>query len=146
MEITSQQSKCSVKGHVNKSLKSEYYTTEDGKDVRSRTTLWGCTRCDETSPEPFPDIIEEEIDHTKCGGPDVCFGCKVQTLQLSPGDAAGNKAMSQKKWDAELNAYSAARKQGIQPAGTSLKAVQDAVDKSNKAGKAFDANTGGFKG
>jgi hypothetical protein len=74
-----------------------------------------------------------------------CFGCKLGTLQLSPGDAAANKAMPQKKWDAELNAYSAARKEGIQPAGTSLRAVQDARTKSDKAGKAFDANTGGFK-
>ena len=146
MEITSPSYDCSIKGHVNKSLKSEYYTTEDGKDVRSRTILWGCTRCDETSPEPFPSIQEEEIDHTKCGGPDVCFGCKVQTLQLSPGDAAGNKnGMSQKKWDKELNAYADARRQGIQPAGTTMAKIRDAVEKSNKAGKAFDANTGGFK-
>jgi hypothetical protein len=74
-----------------------------------------------------------------------CFGCKIATLQLSPGDAGRADSMSQKKWDAELNAYSAARKQGIQPAGTTMRAVQDALDKSDKAGKAFDANTGGFK-
>lgn len=74
-----------------------------------------------------------------------CFGCKIGTLELGTGDAAHNKNMSQKKWDAELNAYAAARKQGIQPAGTSMRAVQDALDKSDKAGKAYDANTGGFK-
>jgi hypothetical protein len=75
-----------------------------------------------------------------------CFGCKVGTLQLSPGDAANNKAMSQKKWDKELNLYKSAREQGIQPSGTSLKQVQKAIDASNKIGKAFDANTNGFKG
>ena len=143
MEITSPHSECK---HVNKSLKSEYYTTEDGKDVRSRTTLWGCVRCDATSPEPFPSWEEEAIDHTKCGGPDVCFGCKIQTLQLSPGDAAGNKSMSSKKWNAELNLYKSARAQGIQPAGTSTKQVQKAIDDSNKVGKAYDANTNSFKG
>lgn len=74
-----------------------------------------------------------------------CFGCKIGTLELGTGDAASNKSMSQKKWDAELNAYSAARKEGIQPAGTSMRAIQDARDKSDKAGKAYDANTGGFK-
>lgn len=142
METTSQNSDHK---HVSKMLKDELRTSEDGKKVYWVTTLYGCTKCDATSPTGW-DYEEEEIDHTKCGGPDICFGCKVQTLQLSPGDAAGNKAMSQKKWDAELNAYSAARKQGIQPAGTSMKAVQDAVDKSNKVGKAYDANTGGFKG
>jgi len=73
-----------------------------------------------------------------------CFGCKVTTLELGTGDSASNKSMSQKKWDKELNAYSAARKQGIQPGGTTLRAVQTAVDASNKAGKAFNANTGGF--
>lgn len=75
-----------------------------------------------------------------------CFGCKIGTLELGVGDAASNKSMSQKKWDKELNLYKEARNQGIQPAGTSLRAVQDAIDKSDKAGKAFDANTGGFKG
>jgi len=59
---------------------------------------------------------------------------------------ARSASTSAKKWDAELNAYSAARKQGIQPAGTSMAKVQEAVEKSNKAGKAYDANTGGFKG
>ena len=60
METTSPKYDCSVRGHVNKTLKMEYYTTEDGKDVRSRTTLWGCTKCDATSEgEPFPDRSEE---------------------------------------------------------------------------------------
>jgi hypothetical protein len=54
--------------------------------------------------------------------------------------------MSQKKWDAELNLYKSAREQGIQPAGTSLKKVQKAIDDSNKVGKAYDANTNSFKG
>lgn len=76
-----------------------------------------------------------------------CFGCKLGTLQLSPGDAASNKnGMSQKKWNAELNLYKSARDQGIQPAGTSTRQVQKAIDASNKVGKAFDANTNSFKG
>jgi hypothetical protein len=54
--------------------------------------------------------------------------------------------MTEKKWNAELNAYAAARAQGIQPAGTSMAKIKDAVEKSDKAGKAFDANTGTFKG
>jgi hypothetical protein len=73
-----------------------------------------------------------------------CFGCKIATLELGTGDAGRPESMSQKKWNKELDAYSAARKQGIQPGGTTMKAVQAAVDASNKAGKAFNANTGGF--
>jgi hypothetical protein len=74
-----------------------------------------------------------------------CFGCKAGTLELGTGDAGRPENMPQKKWNKELDAYSAARKQGIQPAGTSMKQIQKAVDDSNKVGKAFDANTGGFK-
>jgi hypothetical protein len=54
--------------------------------------------------------------------------------------------MSQKKWDKELDLYRSARKQGIQPAGTSTRQVQKAIDDSNKVGKAYDANTNSFKG
>jgi hypothetical protein len=75
-----------------------------------------------------------------------CFGCKVGTLEMGTGDANSNRTMSSKKWNGELNAYKKAREQGIQPAGTTMKKVQEAIDKSDKAGKAYDANTGGFKG
>jgi hypothetical protein len=75
-----------------------------------------------------------------------CFGCKLGTLQLSPGDAGRADSMSDKKWNAELNLYKSAREQGIQPAGTTTKQVQKAIDESNKVGKAYDANTNSFKG
>lgn len=75
-----------------------------------------------------------------------CFGCKIATLELGTGDAGRPESMSQKKWNKELNLYKSARDQGIQPAGTSTKQIQKAIDDSNKVGKAFDANTGGFKG
>ncbi len=41
-----------------------------------------------------------------------CFGCKIGTLELAPGDA--RKQIAQKKWDGELAAYRAARAEGIQ--------------------------------
>jgi hypothetical protein len=75
-----------------------------------------------------------------------CFGCKLGTLEMGTGDANSKRTMSSKKWDGELAAYKKAREQGIQPAGTTMKKVQEAIDKSDKAGKAYDANTGGFKG
>jgi hypothetical protein len=53
--------------------------------------------------------------------------------------------MPKKKFEAELQAYRDARKQGIQPTGTSMAKIQKAVDLSNKVGKAFDGNTRGFK-
>jgi len=75
-----------------------------------------------------------------------CFGCKISTLELGTGDAGRADSMSQKKWNRELDLYKSARRQGIQPAGTSSKQIQKAIDDSNKVGKAFDANTNSFKG
>jgi hypothetical protein len=53
--------------------------------------------------------------------------------------------MPKKKFEAELQAYRDARKQGIQPTGTSMAKIQAAVDISNKAGKAFNGDTNSFK-
>jgi hypothetical protein len=53
--------------------------------------------------------------------------------------------MSQKKWDAELNAYKSAIDQGIEPASTNMKDIRGAVELSNLAGKAFDSTDNSFK-
>ena len=105
--------------------------------------IYKCKECGEISEGPFPEVTQPDNDHSNCEH-EPCFGCKAKSLQLGTGDSS--RPMAAKKWDAELNAYSAARKQGIQPAGTTMRAVEDALRKSDKAGKAFDANTGGFKG
>jgi hypothetical protein len=68
-----------------------------------------------------------------------CFGCKISTLSLNAGEANSNLTMSSKKWDKELQAYRDARAQGIQPAGTSMTKVQEAVKISNETGKAYGA-------
>ena len=136
---------CSVKGHIGKVVK-EGYNLIDGQMI-FKVELFGCTECDATSTESWSDsgVVTANPDHIDsefC----PCFGCKARTLQLSPGDAASNKSMSQKKWDKELDLYRSARNQGIQPAGTSTRQVQKALDDSNKVGKAYDANTNSFKG
>jgi hypothetical protein len=81
--------------------------------------------------------MRHRLDHPE----DVegCFGCKVIGLQMSPGDASSQKMVSNKKWDGELEAYRAARADGIQPAGTSMKKIQEARRASDVMGKAFDA-------
>ena len=145
MGNTLQKYDCSVQGHKSKVAK-DGYDLVDGKMI-FKVELFGCTECDATSLEPWSDMGEatsnpDHIDSEFCS----CFGCKARTLQLSPGDAASNKNMSQKKWDKELNLYRSARSQGIQPAGTSTRQVQKAIDDSNKVGKAYDANTNSFKG
>lgn len=70
---------------------------------------------------------------------DGCFGCKGLTLQMNSGDA--KRDISDKKWTAELKAYKDARAQGIQPAGTSMRHIQEAHKASEVLGKAYNADT-----
>lgn len=100
---------------------------------------WGCTDCDETFDEaPSNGSITQEHTHTfYVHG---CFACKVTTLQLNTGDANGTRDMSQKKWDKELDLYRDARKQGIQPEGTTTAKIRKALDVSDKTGHAFGSD------
>jgi hypothetical protein len=104
-----------------------------------RVTQYDCLLCGLVSEKPFKDEEDIDIDHVNCD--DDCFGCKARTLQLNTGDANSSKAMSNKKWNGELDAYRSARAQGIQPAGTSMAHVKAAVEASNVMGSAFDADT-----
>ena len=70
---------------------------------------------------------------------------KASNLVFGTGDANSNVSMPKKKFEAELQAYRDARRQGIQPTGTSMAKVQAAVEMSNKVGKAFDGDTNSFK-
>lgn len=66
---------------------------------------------------------------------------RAKKLQLNPqlADTGASKA-----WDAELQAYRDARKQGIQPAGTKMPQIRQAIEASQEAGKAYDAVTNSF--
>lgn len=127
--------------HIGKIL--EWGTKLENGDVIQFSTLWGCTKCDATSPLPwqYEDISTGHSEHTDFV--DGCFACKVRTLELNTGDAGRAESMSQRKWDAELNAYREARRQGVQPAGTTMKAVKEAMQASDNLGSAFNAETMG---
>jgi len=62
-------------------------------------------------------------------------GKGVKTYLASP--SKGLDGTRQKRWDAELSAYRDARRQGIQPDGTTAKAVEKAVKLSDQAGAAY---------
>ena len=103
--------------------------------------LYGCTDCEETSTTPF---TYEEIDTGHSRHTDYvqdCFGCKAETLQLSTGDAGRADSMTDKKWNAELNAYRDARSQGVQPAGTTMNQIVAAKKASDTLGAAYNADT-----
>ena len=104
-----------------------------------KATSWGCVLCDIVTEKPLlhEDI---EIDHTACD--EDCFDCKAKGLQLATGDAAGNiiaSGTTQKKWDKELQLYRDAKAQGVQPAGTSTKAIRSALTASEVLNKPYDA-------
>ena len=123
--------------HISKVLEWGFDENHDFK-----ASLYGCVLCDTTSPAPFTSNDDVFNDHHNCG--DECFGCKIKTLQLSAGDAAGHiiaSGTTQKKWDKELDFYRQARKDGIQPEGTSTAAVEKAYTASEVLNKAYDGNT-----
>jgi hypothetical protein len=53
--------------------------------------------------------------------------------------ANGYDATKQKRWDAELASYRAARAEGIEPAGTTQKQIDLARKVSDLTGQAFQA-------
>lgn len=59
---------------------------------------------------------------------------RSKNLQLNPN--LSNTGAS-KAWDAELSAYRDARAQGIQPSGTTMAKVREAVEISNATGVAY---------
>jgi hypothetical protein len=104
-------------------------------------TQYGCTECEEVSDIPFPtaEVFSDHSQHSSYI--DGCFACKVRTLELNTGDAGRADSMPQKKWDSELSAYRDARSQGIQPAGTSMKKINEAKEASQKLGVAYNAES-----
>ena len=128
---------CETSGHIGKVLKWDY-VLKDG-DLRSKVSLWGCTRCDAESETIFPNTGEYDIVKVPCTDNCNCFACKIKTLQMNTGDAA--RDIPDKKWRAKLDNYKNARAQGMQPAGTSEAQVAAAHKASETLGKAYNAET-----
>ena len=67
---------------------------------------------------------------------------RASNININSGDAGRAEApMTAKKWDAELQAYRDARAEGIQPAGTTMKAINEAKSASDKLGAAYNADS-----
>jgi hypothetical protein len=64
---------------------------------------------------------------------------------MNAGDAKHTAGVSSKKWDSRLQAYRDVRSEGIEPRGTSWKAINEAKQLSDKVGKAYDGDTNSFK-
>ena len=60
--------------------------------------------------------------------------------RIAYSDSANNRDYTaQKKWDAELDSYRAARAEGIQPASTRTPDIEAAKRISDQTGQAFQA-------
>ena len=70
---------------------------------------------------------------------ETCFGCKGLSIQMNAGDADSRKFMTNKRHNKELDAYREARDQGIQPAGTTMDKIQEAIRASETLGKPYNA-------
>lgn len=62
---------------------------------------------------------------------------RAANLRVAYCGVGGGDATAQKNWDSELELYRAARKQGIQPEGTTRNKVMAAIKASDAAGAAF---------
>ena len=102
-------------------------------------SLYGCVKCEATSPKPFPSWESLNIDHKDCNE-NPCFGCKAKGLQLEVGAARHDGIPTAKQHDRELGSYYDALRQGIEPISTKQKDIDAAVRLSNDTGVAFDGN------
>lgn len=67
---------------------------------------------------------------------DACLkDAGVRTYLASP--SKGMDGTTEKRWNAELHSYREARRQGIQPDGTTARKVEQAVRLSDAAGAAY---------
>lgn len=62
---------------------------------------------------------------------------RAANLRVAYCGIGGGDATAQKKWDAELELYRQARRQGIQPDGTKTKQIVEAIKASDAAGAAY---------
>jgi hypothetical protein len=61
---------------------------------------------------------------------------RSKSIRLTPNLSDTN---AQKAWDRELDSYEAARSQGVEPAGTTQKKIDEAMKQSDASGVAFVA-------
>ena len=74
-------------------------------------------------------------DHATYG---QCLKAK-RTVVAYCNSANGQDYTAQKNWDRELDAYKDARRQGIEPAGTKMHQIENAVAISNEVGVPYKA-------
>ena len=128
---------CEKNGHITKVVTWKYKKVKG--DVMSTVSLYGCTKCDETSKNIFPGAGAYATVAQDCQPDCWCFGCKIKTIQMNAGDAT--RDIPDKKWRAKLDNYKKARADGIQPSGTSHAHVEAAYKASETLGKAYQAES-----
>lgn len=71
-----------------------------------------------------------------CGQGHATFGACIRAKGIRVGQVDRDAA---KAWQAEINAYRSARRQGVQPRSTKWRDIRAAMEISEKTGQAFTA-------
>jgi hypothetical protein len=112
------------------------------RDMNFSPILWGCSRCDATSADRFPDMDSEKVIHQDCEA-GKCFACKIQNISFGSGTAPtrrpGAEAVEarEKRWNKDMPAYKAMRAQGLQPPR-----IDGAAELMSKAETRFEVESG----
>ena len=103
-----------------------------------------CRRCNEIRMGAFPykPTMSMYEHNATCDG--TCDMCISRKILMNTGDANSSRNVSSKQWNSELTAYEQARAEGIQPAGTTMAAIQEARKASEAMGSAYSADTAGI--
>lgn len=64
---------------------------------------------------------------------------RAANLKVAYCGIGGGDATKQRKWDKELQAYRSVRAEGIQPAGTSMRKINQAKTMADRTGTAWKA-------
>lgn len=81
-----------------------------------------------------------------CGAGHATFGQCLRAKNIRVGycrSTIGLDRTRQQRWDAELQLYADARRQGIQPDGTSTAQTRHALEASDVAGRAYNGEQAG---
>lgn len=108
------------------------------KDKNWTAVKFICKKCNEVRDERFPtEKVETVLEHkARCDGScDTCVTNRHLAMSISTGAANSSGIISHnRQTEKELDAYRSARKDGIQPASTKMKDIQNAVRASEAIG------------
>jgi hypothetical protein len=97
-----------------------------------------CPRCPQCGRDPSGCTCGQNCSSACVTKDHATFGACMRSKGLYVAPNLSDTGAS-KRWDSELSAYRDARRQGVQPAGTTMAKVNEAMRLSDSTGVAFQA-------